>query len=89
MIGQILNELFLTGSSGDIEQVTDDRGKRLFVPGSFEVDTDPSTAMLSMVPWAPSDQGAPDAFPATVLFHLGRSGSTLNVSVRAAESATR
>jgi hypothetical protein len=38
------------------------------------------------VPWSPSDEGANDAFPATVLFHIGRSGSTLNVSVRAAES---
>ncbi|HEY3204792.1 MAG TPA: hypothetical protein VGL03_14170 [Thermoanaerobaculia bacterium] len=85
IIGRILNELLLTGSSASIEQVTDDRGKRLFVPGTREIDTS-ATGMLSMVPWYPSDQASTPTEPASVWFQIGRAGSTLNVSVRAAES---
>jgi hypothetical protein len=85
IIGRVLNELLLTGSSASIEQVTDDRGKRLLVPGTDEIDTSP-TGMLSMVPWYPSDQVSASAEPTRVFFQIGRSGSTLNVSVRAEES---
>lgn len=85
IIGRILNELLLTGSSASIEQVTDDGGKRLFVPGTREIDTGP-TGMLSMVPWYPSDQASASAESAQVFFQVARSGGTLNVSVRAAES---
>ncbi len=85
IIGRILNELLLTGSSASIEQVTDDRGKRLFVPGTHEIDTSP-TGMLSLVPWYPSDQASPSTETSRVFFHIGRAGSTLNVSVRSAES---
>ena len=86
IIGQFTTTLFLTGSSADVEQVTDDQGKRLYVPGTFEIDTNPATAIRSIVPWYPSDQTAPSDTPATVLYHLGGKGSTLNVSVRAAQS---
>jgi hypothetical protein len=87
IIGRVLNELLLTGSSAQIEQVTDDRGKRLFVPGTYEIDTS-AAGMMSMIPWYPSDQTAASAptEPSLVLFHIGRAGSTLNVSVRAGES---
>jgi len=85
IIGRILNELLLTGSSAQIEQVTDDRGKRLFVPGTYEIDASPA-GMMSMVPWYPSDQASASTEPTLVLFHIGRAGSTLNVSVRAGES---
>jgi hypothetical protein len=87
IIGRILNELLLTGSSAQIEQITDDRGKRLFVPGTYELDTS-AAGMMSMVPWYPSDQtaGSSPTEPSLVLFHIGRAGSTLNVSVRAGES---
>lgn len=85
IIGRILNELLLTGSSASIEQVTDDNGKRLFVPGTHEIDTS-SAGMLSMVPWYPSDQASTSTEPTRVFFQIGRSGSTLSVSVRSAES---
>ena len=86
IIGQITTELFLTGSSADVEQVTDDQGKRLYVPGTFEVDTNPATGMRSMVPAYPSDQATPADTATTVVYHLGRTSSTLNVSVRAAQT---
>jgi hypothetical protein len=85
IIGRILNELLLTGSSASIEQVTDDNGKRLFIPGTQEIDTSP-TGMLSMVPWYPSDQASASAESVRVFFQIGRAGSTLNVSVRSGES---
>ncbi len=85
IIGRILNKLLLTGSSAQIEQVTDDGGKRLFLPGTYEIDTGPA-GMMSMVPWYPSDQALASTEPTQVFFHIGRAGSTLNVSVRSAES---
>ncbi len=85
IIGRILNELLLTGSSARIEQVTDGDGKRLYVPGTHEIDASAS-GMLSMVPWYPSDQASRPGETASVLFHLGRAGSSLNVFVNAAES---
>ncbi len=85
IIGRILNELLLTGSSASIEQVTDDNGKRLFIPGTHEIDTSP-TGMLSLVPWYPSDQASASAETSRVFFHIRHAGSTLNVSVRSAES---
>jgi hypothetical protein len=86
IIGMILNSLLVTGSSAEIEQVTDATGKRLFRPGTREIDTDPSTGMMTMLPWYPSDQGAPDAPKGMALFHLGRAASTLQVAVRGGDT---
>jgi hypothetical protein len=86
IIGRVLNELLITGDSARLEQVTDARGKRLFRPGTFEIDTDPSTGMMSMVPWYPSDQAAPGKNPGLMLFHLADSGGSLSLSISAAES---
>ena len=58
IIGQILTTIFISGSDAQIEQVTDAQGRRLFKPGTIEVDTDPATGMLRMLPWYPSDQGS-------------------------------
>jgi len=77
--------LLVTGASADIQQVTDATGKRLFRPGTLEIDTDPSTGMMTMLPWYPSDQAAPRATKGIALFHLGRSASTLNVTVRGSD----
>ena len=85
IIGQIVTTLLVTGASADIQQVTDATGKRLFRPGTLEIDTDPSTGMMTMLPWYPSDQAAPRATKGIALFHLGRSASTLNVTVRGSD----
>jgi len=86
IIGQILTSLLVTGSSAEVQQVTDTTGKRLFRPGTREVDTDPSTGMMTMLPWYPSDQAAPTAPKGMVLFHLGRAASTLHVTVRGSDT---
>ena len=79
IIGRILNELLLTGDGASIAQVTDKAGKRLFRPGTYELDTDPATGMLKMVPWYPSNNGGPRQL---LYFLLGNVGGELNLEVR-------
>jgi hypothetical protein len=83
VIGQLLNTLLLTGDAPKIDQVTDASGKRLYKPGTFELDTDPATGMVNTLPWFISDQRARGQSNSVVLFHMGQSGGALRLSVRA------
>jgi hypothetical protein len=83
IIGQLRNTLLLTGANANIEQVTDASGKRLYKPGTFELDTDPATGMMNTLPWIASDQGAGNAPKSVMLFQMGPSGGALQVSIRA------
>jgi len=84
VIGQLLNTLVLTGDGATVTQVTDAQGKRLYKPGTMEIDADPATGMTNMIPWFVSDQGSPDRqIGAVMLFQLGSSGGALRVSVSA------
>ncbi len=84
VIGDLLNTLLLTGDGARIEQVTDAQGKRLFKPGTAEIDIDPTTGMTNMIPWFLSDQRGPrHQIGAVMLFHLGSSAGALRVSVSA------
>ena len=89
IIGQILTTIFISGSDAHIEQVTDAQGRRLFKPGTAEVDSDPGTGMLTMLPWYPSDQGRPRRGGPLFFFHLGGTTSTLNIKVAAGEQGYR
>jgi hypothetical protein len=86
IIGKIVNTIFLSGGSSEIEQVTDAQGKRLFKPGTYEVDTDPATGMMNMIPWNPSGQSGPATSNDTILFQLGSSRGALTVRVKGSES---
>jgi hypothetical protein len=86
IIGKVLTQLLLTGAAAKIEQVTDANGKRLFRPGTLEVDTDPSTGMLNMVPWIPSDQLDRRRDLGHMFFRLGGPASALTVQVRAGDA---
>ena len=86
IVGQILTTLVIGGSSAEVQQVTDATGKRLFRPGTREIDADPSTGMMTMLPFFPSDQAASGAHNGTALFHLGRAASTLHVTVRGGDA---
>jgi hypothetical protein len=84
IVGNLLNSLLLSGDSPHVEQVTDARGKRLYKPGTSEIDTDSSTGMLNMLPWYLSDQQNPRHQPGGVLlFQIGESGGTLRISISA------
>jgi hypothetical protein len=84
VIGKILNEIFLTGDSARIEQVTDAQGKRLYKPGTLEIDSDPVTGMTNMVPWFPAEQRRSNRqIGAVTMFHFGSSGGALRFSVSA------
>jgi hypothetical protein len=84
VIGQLLNTLLLTGDGARIEQVTDARGKRLYKPGTTEIDTDTSTGMVNSMPWFLSDQrSARHQIGAVLIFQLGSSGGALRVEVSA------
>jgi hypothetical protein len=89
IIGQILTTIFISGSDAQIEQVTDAQGRRLFKPGTAEVDTDPATGILKMLPWYPSDQGRTRQGAPLFFFHLGGSANTLNIKVKAGEQGYR
>jgi hypothetical protein len=84
-IGQIITTIFVSGSDAKIEQVTDGQGRRLFSPGTMEIDTDPATGMVKMLPWYPSDQGRVRPGAPLFFFHLGGSAGTLNIKVTAGE----
>jgi hypothetical protein len=84
VIGQLLNTLVLTGDGATVEQVTDAQGKRLYKPGTMEIDVDPATGMTNMIPWFVSDQRSSNHQTGPVmLFQLGSSGGALRVSVSA------
>jgi hypothetical protein len=83
IIGQILTAIFISGDDAEIEQVTDGRGRRLFKPSTLEVDADPSTGMLKMLPWYPSDQVEDWRRGPLILFHLGNSAGALEVQLKA------
>ena len=84
VIGELLNTLFLTGDGATIEQVTDAQGRRLYIPGTSEIDSDPATGMTNMIPWFLSDQGRTrHQIGAVLLFQLGSSHGALRVSVSA------
>ncbi len=86
IIGRILNEIVLVGDSAQVEQITDSRGKRLFRPGTRELDSDPSTGLLNMVPWHPSDQAAPGSPFPFVLFGLSDTPGALTIELSAPDS---
>jgi hypothetical protein len=86
IIGQILTAIFISGDDAEVEQVTDGQGRRLFRPGTLEVDTNPSTGMLKMLPWYPSDQSDAWRGGPLILFHLGNSGGVLDLHVKAGPS---
>jgi hypothetical protein len=84
VIGQLLNTLLLTGDGATIEQVTDANGKRLYKPGTNEIDMEPATGMTNMIPWFLSDQlNAERQSTPLLLFQLGSSGGALRISVTA------
>lgn len=84
VIGDLLNTLLLTGHGARIEQVTDAQGKRLYKPGTLEIDSDPASGMSNMIPWFFSDQRSSNRqIDAVMLFQLGSSGGALRVSVSA------
>jgi hypothetical protein len=60
--------------------------RRLFKPGTLEVDTDASTGMLRMLPWYPSDQVDDWRRGPLILFHLGNQGGALEVQLKAGAS---
>jgi hypothetical protein len=86
IIGKILTTLLVSGDSVKVEQVTDAEGKRLFNPGTHEVDTDPATGMKDMFLWYPSDEGSSTTKGERVLFKLGSSGGTLKVYLTSSDS---
>ena len=57
--------LFVFAGDGELKQATSAGGKRLYRPGTREVDTDPATGMRTVLPWFPSD--APDDTPRSSL----------------------
>jgi hypothetical protein len=83
VIGTLLNTLLLSGDSAQIVQVTDGQGKRLYKPGTQEIDTDPSTGMMNMLPWFLSDQSKPNQVGGVLLFQLGAPHGALHISVSA------
>jgi hypothetical protein len=84
VIGDLLNTLLLTGDGARVEQVTDAQGRRLYKPGTSEIDNDPATGMANMIPWFLSDQrSAKRQIGAAILFQLGSSGGALRISVSA------
>jgi hypothetical protein len=81
----LISTIFVSSGQGSLVQVTDGAGKRMFKPGTIEIETDPSAGMLAAVPWFPSD-GAPAGreLPAAYFF-LRDPGPSVDVEVQGGE----
>jgi hypothetical protein len=70
---ELLAKIFIVSKSSDatVLQVSDGKGKRLFKPGSKEIDCDTTTGMRSIVPWFPSVSiDNPGPFPFEMYFSV-------------------
>jgi hypothetical protein len=86
-ISDILATFFITGDGAEITQITDQDGKRLYIPGTTEVDTNPATGMLNTLPWISSDQkrtasGNNNAGKVLAYFMLGNPTGSLDIDIR-------
>jgi len=91
-VSDILTTFFIAGDGAGLEQVNDSKGKRLFKPGTMEVDINPATGMLNMMPWYASDEDglAGDARGSgTVYFLLGNPGGPLDLQIRSGSTGYR
>jgi hypothetical protein len=82
-----LNDFFIYGDGADLKQITDSKGKRLFIPGTKEIDIDPNTGMLNTVPWYPSDGNAPYKFQSYI--QLGNPGGPLELDIASSGNGYR
>ena len=89
-----ITQIFVFAVGGVLRQATSARGKRLYRPGTLEVDTDPATGMRNMSPWFPSDQaersGArPRRFSFAHYFIIGDPGGALELDLELQSSKYR
>jgi hypothetical protein len=82
IIGQLLTTLLLTGDAASIQQITDDHGRRLFKPGTSELETDPKVGMPNMMPLFTTEQISPTNPPVLAFIHFGSTGGALHVTVK-------
>lgn len=75
-----LNDFFIYGSGNQLTQITNSQGKRLFKPGTQEIDNDPATGLLNTVPIYPSDSNQTYNFSSYVMF--GNPGGALQIDVK-------
>ncbi|MBN2326520.1 MAG: hypothetical protein JXR73_05140 [Candidatus Omnitrophica bacterium] len=74
-----LNQFFIYGSGNQVKQITNSKGKRLFKPGTNEIDNDPNTGLLNTVPIYPSDAGGNYNYSSFVMF--GNPGGALEFDI--------
>ncbi|MEP7236162.1 MAG: hypothetical protein ABI778_12785, partial [Ignavibacteriota bacterium] len=75
-VGELMTKLFISdlagGTGGEITQVYNPQGRRLFKPGERDIDWDHKTGLCSMVPFFPSDAiGHDTKFPFELYFNQG------------------
>ena len=86
-VSDILAQFFVTGDNSEIEQITNAEGKRMYIPGTTDIDTNPATGLLNTMPWIPSDD-APAPQPGEssertlVYFMLGNPRGAVDIDLR-------
>ncbi len=86
-VSSFLNTYFISGDGADLIQITNAEGKRMYKPGTKNLDTNPATGMLNIVPWFPSDQRSRDPNSGSsdqklIYFMLGNSYDALDIDIR-------
>lgn len=79
-----ITTLFVFAEDGELQQVTNTEGKRLYRPGTQELDTDEATGMRNILPWFPSDAVDDEErprLPFSTYFIFGELGSALTLTV--------
>ena len=86
-ISSFLSTYFISGNGADLIQITNSEGKRMYKPGTKDLDINPATGMLNTIPWFPSDQRSRDRRGQSreqkvIYFMLGNSYDALDIDVR-------
>ncbi|MGI6456595.1 MAG: hypothetical protein ACOX5R_13390 [bacterium] len=84
------SEFFIFGEGTQLEQITSEDGKRLFKPGTHEVEIDPNLGMLNIVPFYPSDQVLNDKpYNFATYYQLEKPTGSVDVQVRSERGGYR
>lgn len=79
-IADALTKIFVYADDAELEQIIDDQGRRLFLPGTHEPDTSTVTGMRNVMPFIPLTGGNNQHKGPKVYFYRGNDPIEITVS---------
>jgi hypothetical protein len=81
-IADALTKIFVYADDAEIEQITDGQGRRLFIPGTHEPDTNAVTGMRNVMPFIPMTGNSARHGRPKIYFHRGNDPIEITVNSR-------